>query len=776
MMNTMLKHLWTKLRFNDQVLVATNSAAEQRERVARQSAARSATHQPALTYLARLRDNKPTLGGLELAKYLGGAAVALINMGCSCESLVQEAPSDPPAALSVHCACQIESRSLAGEAKQQFNVDPVLCVPQAFRADPSSYCDSAEVREFVEASTLGALDAQIPGTCSRATIQVSCSAVSGEESGQAAASCAGACPDQACDSEVCSDAELQNGSCSCTKGSACGELSSAAVCVPSLEGEFVTPPEQPLPLGHGSRALRSTLSAMPGGWLPGSTFALQFDFTSCAGGPCVRLTDDASSEVNGTFELLGRPCPYSNCNLGFHTKVGLNDFSLNLDTVHNFSQVTLEVIGAADAIPASPSGLGFIMPGKLLLQASAIDNGIKKVLTSQVNDFPVLFTLDWQNRRLAIPNMNVSFPGGEGSITVALEGTFGSSIAETLDASLFEQNIQDTDQDGVGDDVDNCPLVPNSAQEPIASPVLFVQALPSSCTVSTPTAPPAEDVCFGGPVTVTSNLGSSLPVGTSTVVWTATDSRGVSATATQVLKTAPLLAGSNSVVLNDRTQLNAGDVVALGSQPTRVGTDGVLTSIFSRSALEVRDRSRVLGQLTSGGSIRLGSRVQVPSGALHPNTLPKFGAFPELDVVSFSVGTTNVQLEPGKTRSLGSGRYGRLQVASRAVLTLAPGDYFVDALGLEPDARVNLTGPTRFFVRSSLTLRGTLSGSAVPPVIIYNGTNQVTLERNFTGQIRAPRAKLVLGSGNQLAFKGGFFAKDIEVSPGVSLICQPSSP
>lgn len=760
MMGTMLRHLRNALRFNDHTLSAFDSA-------------------PSRLASADVDTRKrPTFGLVwpGATELVVGAALASLSVGCSCESLVKDAPSEQPSALSVHCACQIEARSATGEVKQQFSIDPTLCVPESYEAAPSSYCDSAEVREFLAGSTLGALDTQIPDTCSRATIQVTCQAVSGEEAGQAAASCEGTCPEKVCDTTTCSEVELLNGTCACTQGAACGTASSMAVCVPSLEGELISPPDEPLTLGHGTQATRSTLFAMPGGWLPGSTFHVEFDFSSCAGSSCERLADESTSEVNGTFELLGRPCPFANCELGFHTKVSLSDFSLDLDTTHNFTGVTLEVLGAQGAIPASPSGFGFIMPGKLLLQASAFDNGVKRVLTSQVNDFPVLFTLDWQNRRITIPSVNVSFPGGEGSISVSLDGTFAPSVAETLDANLFVQDVQDTDQDGIGDDVDNCPLVPNSAQEAIASPVLFIQDQAASCMASVPPTPVAEDVCFGGPVSVTSNLGSTLPLGVSSIVWTATDSRGSSATATQTLRTVPLLAGANSVVLNDRAQLSSGDVVALGAQPTRAGTDTVLTSIFSRSALDVRDRSRVLGQLTSGGSIRLGSRVQVPSGGLHPNTLPSFGTFPELEVVPFTVGTSHVQLEPGKTRTLSPGRFGRIQVASRAVLTLAPGDYYMDALGLEPDARVNLSGPTRFFVKSSLTLRGTLGGGSAFPVVTYNGTNQVALERNFTGQVRAPRAKLVMGSGNQLIFRGSFFAKDIEVSPGASLSCQSGAP
>jgi hypothetical protein len=699
-------------------------------------------------------------------------SVATLNVGCSCDGLVSEAPSTPPAALSIHCACQIEGSSAGGQVKQQLHADPVLCVPESYRSNPGAYCGSADVREFLSTSTLGALDAQIPGTCSHVAVSVTCVPVSGEELGQAAPSCLGTCQDSLCDTATCTESQLANGGCACTRGSACGEASASPVCAPSLEGQLVSAPDEPLPLGYGMGARDAALFAMAGGWLPGSEVAVAVAFDSCAGGNCTPVSAEATSEVNGTFELIGRPCPFSNCNLGFHSQVKLSDFDLDLDSKHTFTDVSIEVLSTSDAIPASPNGFGFIAPGKLVIQATGFDNGVKKIVASQVNDFPVLFTLDWANQRFAIPSLGLGFPGGEGSITVGLDGSFGPSVGSTLDASLFIVDTIDSDQDGVGDDVDNCPLVPNPAQELIPSPVLVLQPAPASCNLAAIVSPLAEDVCFGGPVTVTSNASGSAQLGTSNITFTATDSRGRTATATQTLQNAAALAGANSVVLNDRVRVASGTVAALGSQPTRIGTDTVLATVWSRGSLEVRDRSRVLRELTSGASIRLGSNVQVPPAALHPNTLPRFGSFPELEVPSFTVGTNNVQLEPAKARSLVPGRYNRIQVASRATLTLAPGDYFMDAFTLEPDSRVILSGRTRLFVRSSLTMRGTFSGGQDLPVLVYGGTNAVTLERNFNGQVRAPRARLVLGSGNQLSFKGGFFAKDVELSPGVTVDCQ----
>jgi len=101
---------------------------------------------------------------------------------------------------------------------------------------------------------------------------------------------------------------------------------------------------------------------------------------------------------------------------------------------------------------------------------------------------------------------------------------------------------------------------------------------------------------------------------------------------------------------------------------------------------------------------------------------------------------------------------------------LAPGDYYLTSLTLEPESRLILSGATRIFVRSSLIMRGDIQGNGTL-TLNYTGTNQVTLERNFTGHIRAPMARISLGSGNQLTFRGSVMARDVELRPGASLSC-----
>src|SRR5690606_11517232 len=100
--------------------------------------------------------------------------------------------------------------------------------------------------------------------------------------------------------------------------------------------------------------------------------------------------------------------------------------------------------------------------------------------------------------------------------------------------------------------------------------------------------------------------------------------------------------------------------------------------------------TRVTGSLLSQGVIRLGSNVIVPPGAVQPRTTLPLGTSPELNIAPFTVGTMQVTLQPSQSRTLSPGRFANINVASRASLSLPPGDYYLSSLTLEPDARLIL--------------------------------------------------------------------------------------
>jgi hypothetical protein len=106
----------------------------------------------------------------------------------------------------------------------------------------------------------------------------------------------------------------------------------------------------------------------------------------------------------------------------------------------------------------------------------------------------------------------------------------------------------DTDSDGVPDLTDNCPLVPNSRQQTVPTPVITVDpnVTIASCQASIP-VPQASDVCHARPVVVSSNAPAKLAVGRNAVTWTAADgidpmvSAAQTVTVTAVDRSAPIV-------------------------------------------------------------------------------------------------------------------------------------------------------------------------------------------------------------------------------------------
>jgi hypothetical protein len=83
----------------------------------------------------------------------------------------------------------------------------------------------------------------------------------------------------------------------------------------------------------------------------------------------------------------------------------------------------------------------------------------------------------------------------------------------------------DTDADGSADLVDNCPLVPNATQSPIATPRLTApnDVTVSSCQASDLGTPDASEVCRNRPLAISNNSSPKFVIGPNIVTWRATD-------------------------------------------------------------------------------------------------------------------------------------------------------------------------------------------------------------------------------------------------------------
>ncbi len=119
-------------------------------------------------------------------------------------------------------------------------------------------------------------------------------------------------------------------------------------------------------------------------------------------------------------------------------------------------------------------------------------------------------------------------------------------------------------------------------------------------------------------------------------------------------------------------------------------------------------------------------------------------------VPSFTVGTTNVNLNGTATQTISAGSYGTIDVNAQAVLTLGAGTYYVDQLTTGAQGALVVTGPTTIFVKTAFSLGGgSIMNTTTDPAnlsIFYSGTSPVDLNggAGFYGSVYAPNAQVTL--------------------------------
>lgn len=239
---------------------------------------------------------------------------------------------------------------------------------------------------------------------------------------------------------------------------------------------------------------------------------------------------------------------------------------------------------------------------------------------------------------------------------------------------------------------------------------------------------------------------------------------------------AVLFAGQK-LTLADRVELVTAGTLAVsgGTSTTTVGADAKIGSLRSRAPVQLRDRARASGSITSGGAVTLGNGAGA-TGGIKPNVTVEASTLASFSVAFPAVGA-DVSLEPDRRLTLSPGSYGAMSVKAGSVLTLLPGTYYFTSLTLEPQATLLVdtkTKATRVHVKSGLTFRGRiLEQSATPSklLLLYFGTNTAPVEASFSGNIVAPNAKVVLSSTSHF---GAFFAKELEVQAGARINYRPS--
>ncbi len=249
-----------------------------------------------------------------------------------------------------------------------------------------------------------------------------------------------------------------------------------------------------------------------------------------------------------------------------------------------------------------------------------------------------------------------------------------------------------------------------------------------------------------------------------------------------VFSTACLWAQGN-LVLADRVKVKKQDgsfatIVNAGSAQTNLGTDNQVGDLWSRAAVELRDRAVVNGNARTMSTLRLDANASV-TGLITQN-----GSLLQIPKLSLSVtfpGNNGVNQEAGPPPApalvLAPGAYPDVSV--KGTLKLRTGTYFFNNLTVESGAKISCTSSSGLIVvniRTNLTYRGSIvEGTPSRPNIFVAvfGTNAVFVETSFPGTLVALTASLTLGQNSPTTHSGAFYAKDITVGPDNTITYFP---
>jgi hypothetical protein len=208
------------------------------------------------------------------------------------------------------------------------------------------------------------------------------------------------------------------------------------------------------------------------------------------------------------------------------------------DVTHTHIGVTLRDAVWITLLPtARPGNYFFRLPVEhTTLYSAAFINGVLESGIDRPNR-PVQGFIDLNDgsfRAQVFLDKKFDVPTPEGGIF----NPFGENITVTGTIAINLRghlSMPDADGDGISDFRDNCRLVANPDQTPVASPTISV---PADITVASCLPPRIGhaiglDVCNGRAVTVTNDAPAVFAPGATTVTWTATDPDGNTASEAQ---------------------------------------------------------------------------------------------------------------------------------------------------------------------------------------------------------------------------------------------------
>ena len=251
-------------------------------------------------------------------------------------------------------------------------------------------------------------------------------------------------------------------------------------------------------------------------------------------------------DVDGDIPVIGEwfeIAPAEGIDLGGGNKgfvmqrgtVRINPFTVHVsclghDETRAYTALSVEI---AQVVPfeAVPSGLdtySFTIPAAdVLLYETATVNGGPEHGYKNARD-PVTGTIDFGTGKITMDVVVAT------KIHIETFGDYDGDLTADLSGTI---KLPDADSDGVADTSDNCPLVANSDQSPVVSPLVRAPGATTlnSCADTAIGRPVAADVCFAGPLTVSNDAPHPYPLGSTVVTWSAEDSHSQVETDTQTV-------------------------------------------------------------------------------------------------------------------------------------------------------------------------------------------------------------------------------------------------
>jgi DNA-binding protein YbaB len=219
--------------------------------------------------------------------------------------------------------------------------------------------------------------------------------------------------------------------------------------------------------------------------------------------------------------------------------------------------------------------------------------------------------------------------------------------------------------------------------------------------------------------------------------------------------------------------------VNAGSTQTTAGADAQVGDIWSRAAVELRDRCKANGNVRTRSTLKLDANASVTGVVTQNGTLLQI---PTLSLAVTFPGTNqgNKTIAPNGTLTLAPGAYADVTVNAGATLFLSTGTYYFNNLDVEPNAKLSCSsgsGQIVVNIKVGLIYRGSIiekTGGRPKMFVGVFGTSAVSIEGPFTGTLMALTAPLTLATLTAPAVHtGAFYAQNITINPDNAITYFP---